>query len=98
MALNHLLEDNEMGFRATAERSFSDKVMADYNALGKQIGGNHYKQFKIQPVEFCFVNDIPYIEATCIKYLCRWRNKGGFEDLDKVVHFVNLLKELEGKK
>ena len=84
---NHLLRDDELGFPDTAEP-----------ALKKQIGGSHYKVFKIQPVEFCFVNDIPYIEATCIKYLCRWRNKGGFEDLDKVVHFVNLLKELEGKK
>lgn len=67
-------------------------------ALNRQVAGNHYKKFIIQPVEFCHVNSIPYIEATAIKYLCRWRDKGGFEDLDKVIHFVELLKDLEEKK
>lgn len=67
------------------------------NALDKQVGGNHYKKFKIQPVEFCHVNNIPYMEATAIKYLCRWRDKGGIADLDKAIHFIELLKELEGK-
>ena len=68
------------------------------SALEKQIGGGHYKEFAIQPVEFCHVNNIPYIEATAIKYLCRWRDKGGFEDLDKAIHFIELLKHLEGSK
>lgn len=67
------------------------------NALDKQVGGNHYKKFKIQPAEFCHINQIPYLEATAIKYLCRWRDKGGFDDLDKAIHFIELLKELEGK-
>lgn len=66
-------------------------------ALEKQIAGNHYKKFVIQPAEFCHVNGIGYLEATAIKYLCRWRDKGGFEDLDKAIHFIEILKELEGK-
>lgn len=61
----------------------------------KQVGGNHYKEFKIQPAEFCFINNIPYLEATAIKYLCRWRKKGGIQDLDKAIHFIELLKEFE---
>ena len=64
-------------------------------ALTKQVGGSHYKKFKIQPAEFCHVNGIPYIESTVIKYICRWRDKGGFQDLDKAIHFIELLKELE---
>lgn len=64
-------------------------------ALSKQIGGSHYKEFKIQPVEFCFINNIPYLESTAIKYLCRWRNKGGIQDLDKAIHFIQLLKDFE---
>lgn len=68
------------------------------SALEKQVGGGHYKDFVIQPVEFCHINKIPYIEATAIKYLCRWRDKGGFEDLDKAIHFIELLKQLEEKK
>lgn len=67
-------------------------------ALDKQIGGSHYKKFKIQPAEFCHINNIGYLEATAIKYLCRWKDKGGFEDLDKAIHFIELLKQLETKK
>lgn len=70
-----------------------EEQMTDIKALDKQIGGNHYKQFKIQPAEFCFKNNIPYLEATAIKYLCRWKDKGGVQDLDKAIHFIELLKE-----
>ncbi len=65
--------------------------------LKEQVGGDHYKQFPIQPVEFCYVNKIPYLEATAIKYLCRWRDKGGVQDLEKAKHFIDLLIELENK-
>ena len=62
-------------------------------ATDKQIGGQHYQQFKIQPVEFCYKNNIPYLEATAIKYLCRWREKNGIEDLEKAKHYIDLLIE-----
>jgi hypothetical protein len=65
------------------------------SSLSDQVGGSHYKEFVIQPVEFCFVNKIPYLEATAIKYLCRWRKKNGLEDLLKAKHFIDLLIELE---
>lgn len=64
-------------------------------AIEKQVGGDHYKGFTIQPAEFCHVNNIPYLEATAIKYLCRWKKKGGVQDLDKAIHFIELLKEFE---
>jgi len=64
-------------------------------ASQKQVGGNHYKQFKIQPAEFCYKNNIPYLEATAIKYLCRWKDKGGIQDLEKAKHFIDLLIEFE---
>lgn len=64
-------------------------------ASDKQVGGNHYKQFKIQPAEFCYVNNIPYLEATAIKYLCRWKDKGGIQDLEKAKHFIDLLIEFQ---
>lgn len=60
-----------------------------------QVGGSHYKKFKIQPAEFCYVNNIPYLEATAIKYLCRWKDKGGIQDLEKAKHFIDLLIEFE---
>lgn len=68
------------------------KILA-YKASKKQVGGKHYKRFPIQPAEFCYTNRIPYLESTAIKYLCRWRDKGGVEDLDKAIHFIEMLKE-----
>ena len=64
-------------------------------AIDSQIGGSHYKKYKIQPAEFCHKNNIPYLEATAIKYLCRWRDKGGVQDLEKAKHFIDLLIEFE---
>mgnify|MGYP003645278291 CR=1 FL=1 len=64
-------------------------------ALDHQIGGDHYRKFVIQPVEFCYHNNIPYLEATAIKYLCRWRDKGGLQDLEKAKHYIQLLIDFE---
>lgn len=67
------------------------------SALDDQVGGDHYRQYKIQPVEFIVANDIPYIEARCIEYLLRWRQKGGVETLRKVQHYVEILIELQDR-
>ena len=82
------------------QRTINDIAQEEWDkvrALSRQEGGSHYKDFVIQPVEFCYVNNIPYIEATAIKYLCRWRNKNGIEDLRKAKHFIEMLIELEMK-
>lgn len=63
-----------------------------------QIGGNHYKGMAIQPVEFIQANAIPYMEGNAIKYLCRWRNKNGLEDLKKARHYIDLLIQFEEGK
>jgi hypothetical protein len=68
------------------------------SALSKQIGGDHYKKLKIQPVEYIHANGLPFIEGCIIKYATRWRDKGGLQDIDKIIQFAELLKELEGKK
>lgn len=67
-------------------------------ALNKQIAGNHYKDLKIQPVEFIHANGIGYLEGNAIKYLTRWRAKGGLADLEKAKHYIELLIELEFPK
>lgn len=67
------------------------------SAMQQQEGGNHYKDMPIQPVEFIHKNGIPYIEGCAIKYLCRWRKKGGVEDLKKARHFLDMLIEMEEK-
>lgn len=63
--------------------------------LAVQVGGAHYKSMVIQPVEFIHANNIGYIEGCVIKYICRYKNKGGIEDLKKIKHYVDLLIDLE---
>lgn len=65
------------------------------SALDKQEGGNHYNKLRVQPVEYIHANQIPFIEGSIIKYATRWRDKGGIEDLKKIIHFAELLIELE---
>ena len=69
--------------------------MVDLNesakALEVQIGGNHYKGMKIQPVEFIYMNEIPYLEGNIIKYVCRHADKGRAEDLKKAKHYIDLI-------
>jgi hypothetical protein len=68
------------------------------SALSKQVSGTHYKALKIQPVEYIHANGIGFCEGNAIKYLSRWREKGGVSDLEKAKHFIDLLIELESKK
>lgn len=68
------------------------------NPFKEQVGGSHYKSMKIQPVEFILANGLGFCEGNIIKYTCRYKQKGGVEDLKKVVHYAQLLiKELETK-
>lgn len=61
-------------------------------ALDVQIGGNHYKKLKIQPVEYIMANELGFCEGSAIKYITRWRDKGGIQDIDKAIHFLQILK------
>ncbi|WP_338585853.1 DUF3310 domain-containing protein [Pseudomonas sp. MAG733B] len=65
------------------------------SALEKQVSGGHYKSLKIQPIEYIHANGIPFAEGSVIKYVTRWREKGGLADLEKAKHFLELLIELE---
>ena len=67
---------------------------ATERATERQIGGNHYRGFKIQPIEFITKNKLSFIQGCIIKYICRFENKNGVEDLDKIIHYCELQKEL----
>ena len=67
------------------------------SALKTQVGGGHYKNMAIQPIEFIHANGIPFAEGSIIKYVSRWRAKNGIADLEKARHFIDLLIELERK-
>jgi hypothetical protein len=57
----------------------------------KQVGGSHYKKYKIQPVEFIIKNNIGFVEGNIIKYILRFKEKGGVQDLEKAKHYIELL-------
>ena len=59
--------------------------------MQQQVGGNHYKEMAIQPVEFIEKNNLTFLEGQVIKYVSRHRRKGGLEDLQKARHSLELL-------
>lgn len=63
--------------------------------LRTQVGGDHYAKMKIQPLEYILANDIPFSEGAVIKYVSRWRNKNGVEDLKKARQTIDVLIEYE---
>ena len=67
------------------------------SALDVQIGGTHYASKTIQPVQYIHANDIGFFEGNVIKYVSRWKDKGGIEDLKKARHYIDLLLELEDR-
>ena len=64
-------------------------------ALDTQIGGMHYKNCAIQPVEFIIKNKLGFLEGCVIKRICRYEDKNGLEDLKKAKHEIDLLIELK---
>ena len=68
------------------------------SALDTQVGGGHYKDMKIQPIEFAQANELNPCEFSVLKYICRHRRKNGLEDLEKAKHFLDLLIDLEYKE
>ena len=56
----------------------------------KQVGGSHYQNMKIQPSEFINKNNLPFAEGNAIKYLCRHKQKGQKQDLEKAIHYCQM--------
>lgn len=67
------------------------------SAFSVQIGGDHYKDLPIQPIEYCQRNGLGAVESFVVKYVTRWRTKGGVEDLRKAIHLLEMLIEMEAK-
>lgn len=67
----------------------------DKSPLDVQVGGDHYKKYKIQPGEFAHANKLDFFQGSIVKYVTRFRDKNGKEDLAKAKHFLDLLISLE---
>ena len=65
-------------------------IFNDVYPQDRQVGGSHYKKFKIQPYEFISKNDLTFFQGNVIKYVCRYKQKNGIQDLEKVIHYCEL--------
>ena len=74
------------------------EVSQVHHPLLTQVGGDHYKRMKIQPMEFSMANGLDACQHTIIKYVTRFRDKGGVEDLRKARHTIDMLIAFEEGK
>jgi hypothetical protein len=64
-----------------------------YDSLNKQVDGDHYKNMKIQPAEFINENKLLFAEGNAIKYICRHKQKGKRKDIEKAIHYLEMILE-----
>jgi hypothetical protein len=90
------------------DKSINDATAQDWDAvrpdisepndatdpLSYQVGGEHYTKKKIQPVEYIHANEMDYMDGAIVKYISRWRDKGGVQDLQKIKQCVDLIIKL----
>ena len=82
--------------RRTAEEKAIKKGTYEYEygkPSDKQIGGSHYKDFKIMPIEYITQNKLDFCEGNIVKYISRHEKKNGAEDIRKVIHYAELILE-----
>jgi hypothetical protein len=76
--------------------SIDDVSPEDWDrAYKRQVGGSHYARYNIQPIDFIIDNNLDWCEANVVKYITRWRDKNGIEDLRKAMHYIQMLIERE---
>jgi hypothetical protein len=94
--------------------SYNDQVqeyLKEYSSYGthykelymsvneKQVAGDHYKKYgNLQPWDVVVEWKLGYLEGTALKYIARWRDKNGVEDIKKAIHFLEKLVEVEEAK
>jgi hypothetical protein len=65
----------------------------NYDSLNKQVDGTHYKGMKIQPAQFINENQLLFAEGNAIKYICRHKLKGKRKDIEKAIHYLEMILE-----
>lgn len=91
-----IIDDSKQGEPMLDLDMYPKKEPRNQAATDKQVGGSHY-QLPIQPIEYILANGLGYCEANVVKYVSRWRNKGGIQDLKKAIHYLEMLIEQEEK-
>lgn len=77
---------------------FASQKVVPKSALDKQVSGDHYKDCKIQPVQYIQANGLSYLEGNVIKYTTRHSKKNGKADILKAIHYLELILEMEYKE
>ena len=75
----------DIGCNMTSKNMFYKSFPQD-----RQVGGNHYKDFRIQPYEFISKNNLSFFQGNVVKYVCRYLSKNKIEDLQKIIHYCEL--------
>jgi hypothetical protein len=75
--------------------SHNDMIRQSVKGKDRQVGGDHYIDFKIMPIEYISKNKLDFLEGNIVKYISRHRKKNGAEDIRKVIHYAELILELE---
>jgi hypothetical protein len=80
--------------RGATRQQIGEQLDED-RALKQQVGGDHYRRLKIQPVEYIIANGIGFLAGNIIKYASRHAYKGGADDIRKIKHYCDLILEFE---
>jgi len=80
------------GGASAAYQTFTRGRLIDEDAepMKTQVGGTHYTKLKIQPIDYILANDLGFPEGAVVKYVTRWKDKGGLQDLEKARHMLEL--------
>ena len=73
------------------------KQLEALKANDVQVAGNHYKSKAVQPWDYIVANNLGYLEGNIVKYVSRWKDKGGVDDLRKARHYLDKLIEIQEK-
>lgn len=74
--------------------SYKQQAQLGAKANAQQVGGAHYAVKAIQPWDYIVANNLGYLEGNIVKYVSRWKDKGGVEDLKKAQHYLQKLIEV----
>lgn len=99
--IQKLTEDNPMDWVWEENVEYEDPYdnePGSVKASDKQVNGDHYRSMAIQPSEFIYRNNLDWYEGNAVKYICRHRRKGGQVDVEKAIHYLELLLEAEYAK
>ena len=91
------MSDNDYRFEHESHEDYMvRRLKQEREALDQQIGGDHYKDCGIQPVEYIHANTLDYFEGNVVKYITRHRTKGeGRKDIEKAIHYAQLILALD---